>query len=199
MNIHWGLQYADDGKPAVEPIDTAHAKSHLRVTVSDDDDLIDDFVSAARERMESDTRRAFITQSWELTLDSFPVSSDVAILLPRPPLQSVTSIEYLDTDGDEQTWASANWREDKASEPARITPEYSKVYPTTRNVTGAVTITYKTGYGDSAASVPKAFRKAMLTLVAHWYENREAVVIGTITSSVPMTYEFMVAPWVVWT
>ncbi len=198
-DIHWALKYATSGAPTTEPISTAEAKAHLRVTVSDDDTLIDSLVEAARLRFESDTHRAMITQNWELTLDSFPNSSDVAILLPRPPLQSVTSIKYDDTDGNEQTWSSGSYRVDTDSEPARVTPEYSEVYPTTRSVTGAVRIVYKTGYGDAASAVPQSFIQAMLMLVGHWYENREAVVVGVTTMDVPMTYQFMVAPWVVWT
>ncbi|ARS51506.1 head-tail connector protein [Kushneria konosiri] len=35
---------------------------------------------------------------------------------------------------------------------------------------------------------------AMLLLIGHWYENREAVVIGTITAQVPMAVEMLLWP-----
>ncbi|MBY5942774.1 head-tail connector protein [Halomonas sp. DP5N14-9] len=38
-------------------------------------------------------------------------------------------------------------------------------------------------------------RTAMLLLIGHWYENREAVVVGTITSEVPMAVEALIQPY----
>lgn len=32
-------------------------------------------------------------------------------------------------------------------------------------------------------------RQAVMMLVAHWYANREAVVVGTITADVPLGFE----------
>jgi uncharacterized phiE125 gp8 family phage protein len=37
-----------------------------------------------------------------------------------------------------------------------------------------LTVDYTAGYGD-AADVPGDLKQAMLTLVAYWYENRDAV------------------------
>ncbi len=34
--------------------------------------------------------------------------------------------------------------------------------------------------------IPKRMRQAIMMLVAHWFANREAVVIGTITAQVPL-------------
>ncbi|MBW5800068.1 head-tail connector protein [Halomonas elongata] len=36
---------------------------------------------------------------------------------------------------------------------------------------------------------------AMLLLIGHWYENREAVVMGTIATQVPMAVEALIAPY----
>ncbi len=41
---------------------------------------------------------------------------------------------------------------------------------------------------DQMALTPDVWQ-AVVLLVAHWYANREAVVIGTITSSVPLGFE----------
>ena len=58
--------------PAAEPISTADAKLHLRVDITDDNDLIDALVKVAREHVEIITRRALITQTWDYYLDDFP-------------------------------------------------------------------------------------------------------------------------------
>ncbi|KPW88773.1 MULTISPECIES: head-tail connector protein [Pseudomonas syringae group] len=38
-------------------------------------------------------------------------------------------------------------------------------------------------------TLTKDIRQAVLLLVGHWYANREAVVIGTITSEVPLAVD----------
>ena len=86
--------------PTVEPLTTAGAKSHLAVTSSDDDSLIDAYVSSARETLEQRTRRAFLTQTYTYTRRTFGA---VRILLPRPALQSVTPGKYYPDGGGAQT------------------------------------------------------------------------------------------------
>jgi uncharacterized phiE125 gp8 family phage protein len=46
---------------------------------------------------------------------------------------------------------------------------------------------YICGYGAAATNVPPALRQAMLLLIAHWFENREAVVTGTIATTIPLS------------
>ena len=179
--------------PSVEPISLADAKLHLRVDVDTDDDLINAIIKAARQRLEIDARVALITQTLEMRLDCFPVDGD-DILLLRPPLQSVTSIKYVDTDGVEQTWSSDDYAADIYSTPARIRPAYGEVYPTARSVNNAVTIRYTAGYGDAATAVPDDLLQALKLLIGHFYENREDVITGTIASKLPNAYKWLVAP-----
>ncbi len=176
--------------PASEPISTATAKSHLRVTVADDDTLIDSLVKAAREYAETSTRRALITQTWLLKADDFPSLSSDVIHVPLPPLASVTSITYVDTNGDTQTWAATNY---DVSAPkgehalhGRIALAFGKTWPSTREQIDAVTIEFKAGYGDGASDVPQGIILAMLLLLAHWYDHREAVAHAQTVIEVPL-------------
>ena len=50
--------------PSSEPITTADAKTHLRVSGSDDDSYIDILIEIARRQLENDSRTAIITQTW---------------------------------------------------------------------------------------------------------------------------------------
>lgn len=43
--------------------------------------------------------------------------------------------------------------------------------------------------GPEQMSLTKDIEQAILLLVGHWYSNREAVVIGTISSAVPLAVE----------
>lgn len=58
--------------PAVEPVDLATAKSHLRVTFADDDAYISALVVAARRKVESYLDRSLVTTGWRVSLDGFP-------------------------------------------------------------------------------------------------------------------------------
>lgn len=194
--------------PSAEPITTSEAKNHLRVDTSDDDTLIDSLVTAAREHVEMTIGRSLITQTLKFYLDAFPLSELIdhqwyaylgiranQIILPRPPVQSVDSIEYVDTDGSTQTLSSSKYRVDKVSEPPRITEADNETWPFTDNVTNSVIITYTAGYGGSGSDVPQAIRQAMLLLIGNWYENREQVLVGSSPSQLPMAAQALLSPY----
>lgn len=186
-----------DTAPTVDPISTVEAKSHLRVDVSDDDALIDGYAAAAREHAEAYTRRALLTQTWDLVLDRFP--TDDVILLPKPPLQSVSAIGYIDVNGVSQTWNSSLYDVDAPSGEravrGRISPAFGEVWPTARSQLNAVTITFVAGYGNAATDVPKAIIQAMLLLLGHWYDHREAVAHAQTVVEVPVGVNALLWPY----
>lgn len=169
--------------PVEEPLTTAEAKAHLLVTHSDDDTLIARQIVAARRWVEQQTQRQLVTASWRLSLDDFPRCGDRIMEVPRPPLVSVTSITYYDEDGNSQTLASSKYVVDSDSEPARIAEAPDQTWPSTQSRLNAVQVTYSAGFGDESA-VPENLKAAMLLLIGHWYENREAVALGTISTVV---------------
>ncbi len=173
--------------PSVEPVATSEAKSQIRVDTSDDDTLIGNYITASREHGEQMTRRAFITQTWVWKMDQFPANG--VLYVPLPPLQSVTSVQYIDANGATQTWSTDDYDVDTSSQPGRIVPVYNNSFPTTRNDTNAVTVTFVAGYGDAGSDVPEQLRVAMMQLVGHWYENREEVIVGSSVSRLPNVVE----------
>jgi len=151
-------------------VTTAEAKAWLRVDHSNDDSFIDDLIGFATKRIETKTQRQLTTATWVRYLDKFPTGVE-SIELERCPVQSVTSITYVDTDGNTQTLDSANYRVDAKSEPGRITPGYGLNWPSTRRITNAVTVTFVAGYGDAADVDPLALT-AIRFAVAYMYSNR---------------------------
>jgi len=77
--------------PSAEPITLDDAKSHLKVDSADDNVLITAQITTARQFGERETKRAFITQTWKMYLDSAPAEIEI----PKPPLQSVESIKAI--------------------------------------------------------------------------------------------------------
>ncbi len=182
--------------PTAEPVDLDEVKTHLKVDVVDDDELIVSWIQAAREHVETFTHRALMTQTWDYTLDCVP--SDGVIWLPKAPTASITSLSYVDGTGTTQTWASSNYRTDIPAGPwarkARITSAYGVPWPVTRKVTGALTVRFVAGYG-TARQVPSAIKAAMRLLIGHWYEQREAVIVGTSVTPVPMAVDSLLWPF----
>lgn len=179
--------------PASEPVTLAEVKTRLRIDDATDDAGVNRLIAAATKHAESITRRAFVTQKWALTLDAFPCGS---ITLPLPPLQSVEEISYIDSAGATVVLASTEYLVDKNGIVGMIHRAYQKQWPVTRAQPMAVTIKFTAGYG-AAAAVPSDLASALMLLVAHWDQNREPVVIGTIVSSVPMSVESLLAPFVI--
>jgi uncharacterized phiE125 gp8 family phage protein len=168
--------------PTSEPITLAEAKSHCRVDISADDTYIGTLIQAAREWCEAHDWRAYMPQTWELYLDAFPACS--MIELPRPPLTSVTSIKYTDSDGVEHTQSSSEYLVDTVSTPGRIVLKTNYTWPSAvlREANGAY-IRFVCGYA-SAADVPQPIKQAMLLLIGHWYENRENSTVGAVNRSI---------------
>lgn len=178
--------------PTVEPVSLVEAKKHLRVEITDDDDLINALIKAAREHCEMFTKRAFITQTIVMKMDCFP--SGRQFLLPRPKAISITSIQYIDEDGATQTFSSGSYTLDSSSEPARVALLPDEEWPDTQDDRiNAVTVTFTAGYGATAASVPSRAKQAILLLIGHWYENREQVVMGAIPTELPFAVRALLA------
>ena len=190
--MNWSISQSTP--PSAEPVSLAECKNHLRVDIAEDDTVITNMALAARQQVENETRRQLIDASFTLVLPEFP---DV-IELPRPPLDSVTSIKYYDSGGTLQTLAAAKYSVDTTGTVARVRPAYGESWPATRDVWNAVEIVYKAGYGAAASAVPEPLRMAILLLLGHWYEHREAVVIGTIASTLEMTVGALLGPYRVW-
>ena len=206
----------------VEPVSLAEAKKQVRVTYSDDDDYIANLIVAARMHCEPRLRQSFITQTWTLYHDSFPSAggyynraireswpslgglpsglgfypgmvpnSTGVIDIPNPPLQSITAVQYYDFSGSLQTFPSSSYVVSLAT-PARIQPQYSKVWPISRPTIDSVQVTFVAGYGDTSDKIPEPIKAAMRLLIGTWYAQRTSVSEGTFMT-VPDCVESLLA------
>ena len=167
MNSSLNLKTA----PTSYPVTVDEVKLHSRVTQNAEDSLLMTLISAATERVEAITGRALITQTWVEYFDCFSTE----ILLRKAPVQSITSIKYIDNADTEQTLSTANYDTDVVSEPARIAPAFGKSWPSdVKSTFSPVYVEYVAGYGDNESLTPDAIRWALFMLISHLYENREA-------------------------
>jgi len=173
--------------PAAEPLDTDDVKLNLRVDHDAEDTRFSALIKVARESVETITRRALISQTWELVLDNWPAADWFEI--PLPPLQSVTSIQYKDEDGTESTLSASSYIVDTDSEPGRVHLADGETWPAdTLYPLAAIRVRFVAGYGDEGSDVPESILQAMHLIVGHYYENREAVyaTVGGNVQTLPM-------------
>ena len=180
------------------PVSVADAKEHLRIVDTTEDDVyVGQLVDAATTWCEDYCDRTFADKQYTVAFDDF---FGTRIELPRPPVRlnavssgATVSISYVDTGGATQTLTFAEsgtqgFRLDRDHVPALVYPLYLGVWPSVRLDDKSVQITYLAGYGG-AANVPTPAKHAIKMLVGHWYANREAVLVGSISKE----YEFAVA------
>jgi len=153
------MQLSQTTAPVIEPLHLDEAKSHLRVSGTDEDDLIGTLIAAARGMVEDFTGRQLALATWTLKLDAWPGTSYVR--LPRAPLVAVDSVGYVDTAGADQTFASTDYDVQTDRLPPRIVLGYAKSWPTLRAQAEAVSIAYKTG---SVAKITAVADTDLLTI-----------------------------------
>jgi uncharacterized phiE125 gp8 family phage protein len=180
------MRYSVATAAAVAPVTLLDGKSQCRVDTNEDDQLITDYINTATSRCELAARRTFITTTYDLWFDRWPVSS---IDFPLPPLQSVTGFYYTDEDGTETEWSSDNYIVDTTSTPGRLQFKRTAVLPSVvLQEINAVRIRFVAGYGDAPSDVPEIYKQAIKMLLGHYYENREALLVaqGLSLSELPL-------------
>ncbi len=156
------------------PITLAEVKAHLRIDDTESDALLEVYIKAARTKIEAILGRSLLTQTRAAYFDGFRDTLE----LDYPPLQSVTSITFLNEQGVTETLDPSVYRVVTENTVGRVELAFGASWPATYPVTNAVVVTYVAGYGSGPADVPEHLRLAMLHMVARWYENREPVVVG---------------------
>lgn len=176
--------------PGAEPITLAEAKSHLRISGTDENDLINGLIQAAREMAETYTKRQLITATYTAKYRDFP-DSEGSIQIPRTPLQSVSSITYVDNQGSTQTLSTDVYEVLDDDVEAWVVLKPLQSWPEVQaEKKQAVTVTFVAGYGNAGSSVPAAAKSAMLMLIGHLFENRESVSAGGF-NKLPLATEIL--------
>lgn len=184
-------------KRTIEPTDSVVTldvlREHLRL---DDDDSTHDARlietrAAATALVENYLNRPILTQTFEYRLDYFPWPE---IELPVCPVQSVSSIQYVDTSGATQTWSASGYVLDNYEDNgrAKIRPAYDFEFPTTRSDWNVVTITFVAGWEDRD-EVPASIVRGVLLVAGHFFENTEAT-LPVEMHEVPLGVDALLMP-----
>lgn len=157
--------------PGVEPVTLSEAKDHARVTVTDDDALITSQIVSARNFVEAYTKRFCINQTWEVSWDLDDNPDEKRFLAPgRGRIESVTSITSYDSDDVGTVFDAANYR----ISGDRIVLKDNAEWPALQRCFDTLVVRLLFGFGATVGDVPDDIKQAIMMLVSHWYDNREA-------------------------
>jgi len=176
--------------PVADVITLAQAKEHCRISHDDEDLYISSLIAAAVSYVDGDglLGRAMITQTWVQWVPQSPGW----VRLAMGPFQALVSVEYYNAAGDLLAADLADFETRLSGDHVICKPRENAEWPNADDRADAIKITYRVGFGDDADDVPAGIRHALLMLVSHWYENREAVIVGTGAINTPMAFDMLI-------
>lgn len=193
-------------------------KAHLIVDHDEDDLTITRYIVAAIAFAETRLERTLRLRRYKAIGTCWPVQSGRHMFdLVHGPVRQVEAVEYVDSDRVTQTIPAEQWQVVAHNDGHRFNFIDTPPAANQRQL-DAVSVTYLAGYGkqpddypnslgfpytlpvvlggsfgdvqtDVNDRMPDNIRQAIYMLVAHWYENREAVAVGTINSKVSLAAE----------
>jgi uncharacterized phiE125 gp8 family phage protein len=177
--------------PETPVVDLADAKMHLRVDHDDENGLITALIATATQYLDGYPGilgRCLMAQEWRQDFDCY----DRCLRLPLPA-STVSSIVVTSSTGATSTIDPANYEllADARGSYVRFVDGYAG--PGDIGTRHGIAVTFAAGAAD-ADDVPQPIRTAILLLVAHWYQNREAVAAAADTA-LPLGVEALLAPF----
>lgn len=176
--------------PEAEPVTLVEARRNLRIDHDSEDELLEGLIRAAREEVEAACGLALIDQSWRLALDRLPRSGPVP--LRRHPVREILSVTVYGEDGEGSLVDPGGYRLDANARPARL---YFSAALAPGVAANGIEIDFSAGFGEAGTDVPDLLKRAMLVLVAHWYEFRAHFPASERAVWLPAAYERLTAPW----
>ncbi len=153
--------------PTSEPISLEEAKDFLRILENDDDTTITSMIKSSRGYAENYTNRQFEIATYELYTDTF--CQDMK--LPKNPIKTLTSVEYMDENGDYQILPSSDYYLYGEDDIYKVHFDNTVSHKTRKN---AIKFTFDSGYDV----VPEGIKAYIQILISTLYENRELYVVG---------------------
>lgn len=151
-----------------EPVTAAELREWLRLDDTSQDTMLEGMITAARVSVEQHTHRSLVTKTIKQSLAGFPAGGCLELLFP--PLASVSSVAYYDTDGTEQTVDSSNYIVDTNRIVGLVQPVDNYSWQSTYDRSDAVNVTYITD-GDRC---PESAKVLIKLIAADFYEHSES-------------------------
>lgn len=161
-----------------EPITLAEAKEQVRMVEDDSQDtFITSLIAPARAYVERVSRHLFVGGARTATFTGWGDYLEIW----RRPITSIDAVTYSTTDDPLDDEAYTGFVSNLGF-PVRISPAVSGEFPDLV-AGGTITVTYTAGALDATSEEYLLGKRAMLLLIGHWFDNREAVVVGNSPSN----------------
>ncbi|WP_407122759.1 phage head-tail connector protein [Bradyrhizobium sp. STM 3561] len=158
------------------PVTIDEVKLRLRIDAADDETDVQLMIAGATGYVEKYCNTRLATQTVILKCDRF---SDFEFL-PEAPVQSVSSVTYIDATGAVQTLSTDVYELRADGLEAAIVLKFAQQWPATQ-IGSRITVTAVVGY----AAAPDAIKNAILLLIGGMYANREPADIAAAARAVP--------------
>lgn len=182
--VRWHI--VDVEPPSEQTLEVAFVRDkHLKLQNGSVEDVyIERLIRTSNRMAENTTDRAHMPQTKAWIADRFPT---LELVLDRPPLLEVLSVEYLDGDGVQQTLDPSAYQVSAPRDPkakrGRVAPAPGSSWPSIGSgYMEAVTVTFRCGYEDTSsppvANVPEDIVHGQLLVVGEMYKQRSESIIG---------------------
>lgn len=174
-----------------EPVSLEEAQRQCSLVGDSHAPYLRDLISAARETVEKDASVVCYTGEYKFKKTVWKEQSSWGdwFELNLRPITAITSITYVATDGDTDTWSSAEYSLDTYSITPIVKLGYGYSWPTLRGDINGITVTVTAGYA-SVPVIPQRIKQACLLLINHWFENRG--IVGQVGPEIEMTYDALI-------
>jgi uncharacterized phiE125 gp8 family phage protein len=157
-------------EPVKEPVDIELFKKSVHISFNEQDDVLTSYLKAGRVAAEDFQGRSYITQGWDIVLDSFP-SGEICLL--RGPVQTLDSVVITDVNGDETPMDVSDFIVLTDNTPARMLLRSTASWPSvTLQDIGGIRIRYTAGYGLEPENVPADIKHAIIIFASFADDNR---------------------------
>lgn len=179
------------------PVSLEAAKRYLRILSNDFDLEVEAALDAAVQTIDLDDDGfggldfPLMRQTWAMELSGFPG----VIALPFQRVSEIVSISYFPADGETQTLAPELYHLVKnVRREWRVVLANGGAWPSVAIRPDAVRVEFRAGF-ETPADIPADLKQAILFLLGHYYENRSAVITGTIAQELPMAVNSILAKY----
>ncbi len=175
--------------PTAEPITLEEVRFHTRqnegatVPEMDDDAWMNGRITAARQWAERFLGRFLTDATYEMAFDDF-----VAAGLLVDGAAEIVAVKYLDADFVLQTLDPEAYTFDDWTRMLYT----ADAWPTVSTRENSVRVTFKGALAE--ATVQEDIKTALLLMVGHLNENREASLVGVSASELPMGVDTFLRP-----
>jgi hypothetical protein len=208
-------RYTAFANAATDYVSLAEAKQHLRVTASDDDSYISGLISMAVDACSNYLGYSIRKGTAKYGFDSFTGSP--ALINPVNGLNipsgnylrvnsrvlSLVSVSYVNSSQAVTAFAGSDWitAPDPMGNYSRnifINTAPDSITDDTIKYIVEVTEGFNpvgTSAVDPDTIFPMAIKHAALLLIGQYYDNRNAIVVGTIQAKISLGFEYLLDPY----